>query len=70
MPEELYRSDSFVVRIWWEDQDDMRPTWRGWAQHAASGESRYFDQMTDLLAFIDDLAGPLQGKENQGGKRM
>jgi hypothetical protein len=70
MPGEMYRSDSFVVRIWWEHQDEATPTWRGWAQHAASGESRYFDQITDLLAFIDDVAGPLQSLESQGGKHM
>ena len=63
MPEEPSRSESFVVRIWWENQDDLAQIWRGWAQHAASGKSRYFDQIADLVAFLDSLVGPLQDRE-------
>lgn len=52
------QSNSFVVRIWWE-KGRRHPVWRGWMQHAASGESHYFDHLTDLLAFIEARTGPL-----------
>jgi len=58
------RSNSFVLRIWWE----QRPTgtfWRGWVQHAASGESSYFAQLGDLLAFVEARTGPLRPSSNE-----
>ena len=54
MSRERHRSDSFVLRIWWEEEG-----WRGWVQHAASGESRYFARLADLLAFVEAQTGPL-----------
>jgi hypothetical protein len=53
-----YRSNSFVIRIWWEEGKEL-PTWRGWVQHAASGQSLYFRHMLDLLAFVEAHTGPL-----------
>jgi hypothetical protein len=32
-------------------------------QHAATGKSRYFDHMADLLAFIEAHTGPLVKQE-------
>jgi len=61
-------SNSFVLRIWWEEEG-----WRGWVQHAASGESRYFERLADLLAFVETQTGPLEqvaeadGAEKGGG---
>jgi hypothetical protein len=53
-----HRSDSFVLRVWWEDS--TRPhQWRGWVQHAATGATRYFRQVAELLAFIEARTGPL-----------
>jgi hypothetical protein len=51
-------SSSFVLRIWWE-QGTGQPTWRGWMQHAASGERHYFNSLPDLLALIEEKTGPL-----------
>lgn len=52
------RSGSFVLRIWWEEQGDNE-VWRGWVQHAASGESAYLDRVTDLVAFVEARTGSL-----------
>jgi hypothetical protein len=52
------RSNSFVLRIWWEE-GEASPVWRGWVQHAASGDARYFQRLADLLAFVEAHAGLL-----------
>ena len=55
MRTERPRSNSFVLRIWWEEEG-----WRGWVQHAASGETRYFERLADLLAFVEAQTGSLE----------
>jgi len=66
----LYQSShSFVIRIWWEQTGpatDSRPIWRAWVQHAGTGETRYVDLLTGLLAFIEAHTGAL---EEGGGMR-
>ena len=57
--DEPYRRHSFVVRIWREQGYDDQALWRGWVQHAATGKSRYFERMADLLAFVETHTGPL-----------
>lgn len=59
------RTASFVLRIWWEE-GDAQPIWRGWTQHAASGDSRYFQTIAELLHFLEQHAGNLvtEGDEN------
>jgi hypothetical protein len=58
MTERRLPSNSFVLRIWWEKRAG-RPTWRGWMQHAGSGETLYIECLTDLLAFVETHTGPL-----------
>jgi len=48
--EEHRRGDSFVLRIWWEEEET---SWRGWIQHAATGDSRYFNRLVQLLTFVE-----------------
>jgi hypothetical protein len=55
---EKNRSSSFVLRIWWEE-GGASPVWRGWVQHAASGDARYFRRLADLLAFVETHTGAL-----------
>jgi hypothetical protein len=63
------RSNSFVLRIWWEEGDGP-PIWRGWVQHAASGDSCYVHQLADLVAFLETRTGSLDvassGKMGEG----
>ncbi len=47
---------SFVVRIW-REQDSAG--WRGWVQHAGTGESAYVRNLDELLAFIERRTGGL-----------
>ncbi len=63
------RSNSFVLRIWWERDGGEHPSWRGWVQHATSGEALYFRHLNDLLLFIEAHTGPLaqsRGMEGEG----
>ncbi|MEA3340768.1 MAG: hypothetical protein U9R15_12430 [Chloroflexota bacterium] len=62
MGREQHRSDSFVLRIWWEEEG-----WRGWVQHAASGESRYFERLGSLLDFVEAQTGPLRHSAEADG---
>lgn len=55
--EREHLSNSFVLRIWWEEGE--RPIWRGWIQHAATSQSHYFSRLTDLLAFVEMHTGSL-----------
>ena len=61
------RDGSFVVRIWWEPgADQASGHWRGWVQHVRNGEQVSFQQMADLIAFIERETGvqteqPMQG---------
>ena len=56
------RRAAFILRIWWE-QKDSNPIWRGQIQHAASGDSRYFQSVNELLHFVELHVGPLVTKE-------
>lgn len=56
------RYDSFVLRIWWEQNNaraDGPPHWRAWVQHVHSGEAAYVQDVATLLAFIERRAGQL-----------
>ncbi len=56
MIEARRRSDSFVLRIWWEEEER---TWRGWVQHAGTGQITYVQSLGELLAFIQQYTGDL-----------
>jgi hypothetical protein len=56
------RRTSFVLRIWWEE-GDSGPVWRGWTQHAASGESCYFETLVEMLEFVQKFVGNLNMQE-------
>ncbi len=52
------RSNSFVLRVW-REEDTQPDQWRGWVQHAATGATRYFCHVAELLTFIESRTGPL-----------
>lgn len=64
MSEEQPRHNSFVLRIWWEDEG-VSHIWRGWIQHATSGEVAYVSTSEDLLAFIETWTGRLRENEKR-----
>jgi len=56
-------SHAFIVRIWWEPgltRPNGSPLWRGRVQHAASGQTRVFQSLEELLEFIEEQAGNLE----------
>lgn len=59
------RTDSFVVRIW---REEGKAGWKGWVQHARSGESALVRQLDDLLAFIERHTGRLDTTAQKGLK--
>lgn len=43
----------FVVRLWWESDDQgANDEWRGWVEHTATRERRYFRELETMSAFI------------------
>jgi hypothetical protein len=56
------RNHSFVVRIWREGE--AASDWRGWVQHAGTGEETYVRDLKELLAFIERRAGQLAGSSS------
>ncbi len=49
---------SFVVRIWHEalDSEGHIAVWRGLVDHVGSGERRHFEDLGQLLGFIQSRA--------------
>jgi hypothetical protein len=56
--EKRHPSHSFVLRIWWEEAH-AQPVWRGWVQHATTGETCCFECLGDLLTFVETHTGLL-----------
>lgn len=52
--------NTFVVRFWWELQEDSR--WRGRIEHLQSGTGTTFDDAGQLLAFIERFVTPLESQ--------
>jgi hypothetical protein len=46
---------SFVIRIWLEEsgKDDQDALWRGQIRHVLSGDHLYFQDVADMVAFIE-----------------
>ena len=55
---------SFVVRIW---REEGQSAWRGWVQHAGTGESTFVQSLDELLVFIECRASKLAGT---GGEKL
>ncbi len=54
------RYNSFIVRIWWEENETAPRLWRGSVQHAATGESCYVNSVVEILNFIQSYTSPLE----------
>jgi hypothetical protein len=69
--EETVRQDtsvvrhSFVVRI---SREMSNAHWRGWVQHARTGESVPFEDLDKLVAFFEGRTGKLADRVRQGLK--
>ena len=58
--------ESFVIRIWRERDC---PDWRGWVQHARSGEAVFVKELDELLAFVERRTGKLVGTVEKHAER-
>ena len=65
MKEAKLRSNSYIIRIWREED---KPGWKGWVQHARTGESAFIQRADEILAFIERYAGKLAESERKGLK--
>jgi hypothetical protein len=65
MKEHRKRRDTFILRIWW---DEDKPGWTGQVQHVSTGESALVRRLDKLLAFIERRTGKLSGTERAGLK--
>ncbi len=45
--------ESFVARIWLEGEPDGNPIWRGRIQHVQSNQEAYFQDLTEMSAFME-----------------
>ena len=57
--------DSFVIRVWREEEE---PYWRGWVQHARSGECAPVHSLEELQEFIERWTGSLNRPSKEGLK--
>lgn len=58
---------SFVARIWLERTDDEDPKWRGHIQHIQGQEEIYFQDLSEMSEFMEQVSGisSLEFKEEQ-----
>jgi len=47
---------SFIIRVWLEEtiEESDQTIWRGRVTHVPSHEQRYFQDLNDLIVFIQD----------------
>ena len=50
-------TQSFVARIWLERPADEDPKWRGHIQHIQGREEVYFQDLTEMCEFLEQVSG-------------
>jgi hypothetical protein len=65
MTEKRTQRESFVIRIW---RESGRSEWKGWIQHAGSGDSATLQDLSELMSFIERWTGRLSMEDQQGLK--
>jgi len=62
-------SSSFIIRIWWESNEEANKTfWRGRAEHIQSGEVFYFETPEDLIRFMMQCLKEVPAQSRVEGK--
>jgi hypothetical protein len=63
--------DVFVIRIWFEPAADDNRTGRGYVEHIASRQRRYFVNLGDAFDFVAAVsmlrADPVAGSADEAG---
>ena len=65
MVEGRAQRESFVIRIW---REPGRSEWKGWIQHARSGDSAALQDLGELMTFIERWTAGLPVEDRQGLK--
>jgi len=50
-----HKVKSFVARIWLEAEPNGDPVWRGRIQHVQSNREAYFQDLTEMSAFMEQV---------------
>ena len=61
---------SFVARIWLEGEPGNNPTWRGHIRHVQGEEEGYFQNLSEMKAFLEKISGvpmPATDKTEEDG---
>jgi hypothetical protein len=61
---------SFVARIWRESGPNGDARWRGHVQHVQSGRSGFFDDLSALRSFVEDVSGIAGPALQPQGRRL
>lgn len=65
---EAEQGGSFVARIWLEGSPGQTATWRGHVRHVQGEEESYFQSMSAMQAFLEQVSGvpfPAMGVANE-----
>ena len=49
--------DSFVARIWLERGTNGGPLWRGHVRHVQGEQEAYFQNLTEMSEFLEQVSG-------------
>ncbi len=62
-------SGSFVARIWLEGASESERIWRGHIQHVQGDEECYFQDLSQMKAFLERISGVrmLTGGSSENG---
>lgn len=52
-PQRRSRDDTFVIRMWSENDRMVRGPWRASVTHVSSGQRHYFTNYGELCEFLD-----------------
>ena len=58
------RDASFIIRIWWERRSQESAVWRGQIIHVQTGQSRFLQDESALIAFIKRWSGAVGGRDD------
>lgn len=66
---EIEQGGSFVARIWLEGSSGQTATWRGHVRHVQGEEECYFQNISAMQAFLEQISGvPFPAKGQAGDK--
>jgi len=57
MADDGQMTESFITRIWLERAHNGNSVWRGHIRHVQGPEQQYFEQVREMLDFIQNVTG-------------